>query len=422
METHIFIPSKKKDVFYCKLCQKLSYKEIISQSNFKYDIKLNMDPLTLKFVSFSSVANYNLANHIKYLEHKRIGISFINSLINLYGLKSMILYKAISLMDQIYLENEVSIDNIETISIICIFLALQFNECCLPYNNENNFTKEENDIFFHSFLGNNKLKRNKSNINGFFHYVKKKVRNFRYWEVLCLKYLNYDLRKSSAYDYLLLFFKLGIFFCKEKIDVMNRLTNCLNILDYVINDIKSCNYSQYTLAMSIIKVAFEFDKFFDKNIFKMIYGVDLSKKKYNDCSKMIENILSMIINNKYNNLKDNVINCTKLYNFIYFSNVKYFNNNNKLLFYLCEDDKNLVEKKINNIINYVNIIKKFFIDSNVKNGDNKKFEQLNHLSKGIVNNKIIHHTNNMINNQNILNNYNICFQNSFNGFIANSFM
>ena len=178
METHIFIPSKKKDIFYCKLCQKLSYKEIISQSNFKYDIKLNMDPLTLKFVSFSSVANYNLANHIKYLEHKRIGISFINSLINLYGLKSMILYKAISLMDQIYLENEVSIDNIETISIIWIFLALQFNECCLPYNNENNFTKEENDIFFHSFLGNNKLKRNKSNINGFFHYVKNKSKKF----------------------------------------------------------------------------------------------------------------------------------------------------------------------------------------------------------------------------------------------------
>ena len=57
-------------------------------------------------------------------------------------------------MDQIYLENEVSIDNIETISSICIVLALKFNECCLSYSNKNNFTKDENDIVYHSFLGN----------------------------------------------------------------------------------------------------------------------------------------------------------------------------------------------------------------------------------------------------------------------------
>ena len=73
-------------------------------------------------------------------------------------------------------------------------------------------------------------------------YIRKRVVDFRYWEIICLKYLNYDLRKSSAFDYLLLFFKLGIFFYEEKIDVINKLNNCLNILDYVVNDKKSCNY------------------------------------------------------------------------------------------------------------------------------------------------------------------------------------
>ena len=126
METHIFIPSSKRDILYCKKCQKLSYKGVISQSlQINFDIKLNMDPLTLKFVPFSKVTNYNLDNHVKYIQNKNIGISNIIYLINRFGLNSMILYKAISLMDQIYLENEISIDNIKTISTICIFLVLR---------------------------------------------------------------------------------------------------------------------------------------------------------------------------------------------------------------------------------------------------------------------------------------------------------
>ena len=38
-----------------------------------------------------------------------------------------------------------------------------------------------------------------------------------YLEIIELGFckLNYDLRKYSAYDYLILFFQLGIFFCEE---------------------------------------------------------------------------------------------------------------------------------------------------------------------------------------------------------------
>ena len=395
METHIFIPSSKKDILYCKKCQKLSYKGVISQSlQINFEIKLNMDPLTLKFVPFSKVTNYNLDNHVKYIQNKNIGISNIIYLINRFGLNSMILYKAISLMDQIYLENEISIDNIKTISTICIFLVLQFNECCKLYNNIDFFNK--NEIIFHSFFGNNILNQNKPNIKGFFQYIKKNVNNFNYWEILCLKYLNYDLRKSSAYDYLLLFFRLGIFFCKEKIDVNSKFNFCLEILDYIINDSKICDFSQYILAMSIIKVAFEFEKNFDKNIFKVIYGVDLCKKKYIDCSNMVKSVLSLKIQNQinynnYNYILNIIYQNNYISNFPYISNIL---NNNEISFYLSQLQNNKNEEGESNKLKSINTSPKFFIDSYVNQEGNKKF------NFGIFN------INNIVNNNKIINNNN----------------
>ena len=396
MESHIFIPSSKQGIFYCKRCQKLSYKGIISQSlAFKFNIKLNMDPLTLKLVPFTKITNYKLDNHIAYIKNKTKGISNIIYLINHFGLNSMILYKAINLMDQIYLENKISIDNINTISTICIFLSIQFNECCKLYNKYDYYNK--NEIIFHSSFGNNKLNKNKPNINGFFQYIKNNINNFKYWEVLCLKYLNYDLRKSSAYDYLLLFFRLGIIFYEEKIDVNSKFNICLEILDYIINDSKSCNFSQYILAMSIIKVAFEFEKYFDKNIFKIIYGVDLSKKKYIDCSNMIKNILSLKIQNNTNyNNNYNLLNIIYQNNFM--KNIPFMTNiinNNEIFFYLLQLQKNQNEEEKANNIEYINTSLKFFIDSYINIQGNKKFYFGNfNLNNNIVNsNKIINNNN-----------------------------
>ena len=396
MENHIFIPSSKQGIFYCKRCQKLSYKGIISQSlTFKFNIKLNMDPLALKFIPFTKITNYKLDNHVAYIKNKAKGISNIIYLINHFGLNSMILYKAISLMDQIYLENEISIDNINTISTMCIFLSIQFNECCKLYNKYDYYNK--NEIIFHSSFGNNKLNKNKPNINGFFQYIKNNINNFKYWEVLCLKYLNYDLRKSSAYDYLLLFFRLGIIFNEEKIDVNSKFNICLEILDYIINDSKSCNFSQYILAMSIIKVAFEFEKYFDKNIFKIIYGVDLSKKKYIDCSNMIKNILSLKIQNNAN-YNNNYYLLNIIYQNNFMKNIPFMTNiinNNEIFFYLLQLQKNKNEEEKANNIEYINTSLKFFIDSYINIQGNKKFDFGNfNLNNNIVNsNKIINNNN-----------------------------
>ena len=56
MHNHIFIPSSKKDICYCKICQQLSYKGIPSQSlPLKNNSKFSIDPLNFKFKPFSSI-------------------------------------------------------------------------------------------------------------------------------------------------------------------------------------------------------------------------------------------------------------------------------------------------------------------------------------------------------------------------------
>lgn len=74
------------------------------------------------------------------------------------------------------------------------------------------------------------------------------------------------------------FFKLGIFFCEKEINIIEKLNYCLKILDLIVINKNSCCFNEYTFAMSIIKLAMGNDYFFDKKIFKYIYGVDLSKK------------------------------------------------------------------------------------------------------------------------------------------------
>ena len=158
-----------------------------------------MDPLTLKFKPNSIVANYQCQNHIKYLELKKIGISKIKNLVHNFGLKSSVLYKAINFMNQIFLENQISTESIESIASICVLLVTEFNECCSPSISEEIITKNENDILYHSHINNvsfcndtNKrnnelvkedLIKHKTNISGLFHYIKKNVYNYKYWQV-----------------------------------------------------------------------------------------------------------------------------------------------------------------------------------------------------------------------------------------------
>ena len=417
MHSHIFAPSVKKDIYYCKICCKLSYKDNYCQelpfnSSYKYDI----DPLTFKFKPVSVVANYKCENHIKYLESKKIGITKIKNLVHNFGLKSMIFYKAINFMNQIFLENQIAIENIENIASLCVLLITVFHECCLPSISEELMTKNENNIFYQSHIKNvsfcndvnkrnNELVReesirHKTNIRGLFHYIIKNVNNYKYWEVFCLKKINYDLGKYSSYDYLILFFELGIFFCKEKINILDLLKYCINILDFITNDKRACDYSQYTLAMSIINVALENNSFFDKSVFKYIYGVDLSKKKYINCSQMIKNILllSYNINNSINLCNNNNLFNQELLINLYLESLR-----NKINNKFIKNKEEVKNKKSNHNNNNQNNVKnQFFI-----NGHNFCLNQLSY----IINNNNIIINNNFFNNNININNSNIYYKN-----------
>jgi len=190
MHNHKFAQSSKKDICYCITCQNLSYKGTLSKSLLINSVNFNIDPLKLKFIPFSTENKNKMESHTKYLENRRTGISKIYNLINTFGIKSMIFYKAICLMDHIYLKNDVSIDDIEIIASVCVLLAIKYNECNKSYIKEDNLTKNENYVYFLSYAENNeKISKIITNIKGLFLYMKKNVNNFQYWEILCLQYL-----------------------------------------------------------------------------------------------------------------------------------------------------------------------------------------------------------------------------------------
>ena len=271
MRSHEFIKTLKTDIKYCKYCGCLSYKNTPSiTSSCSKTTRYSADPLTLKYKPISLKPNYDLPSHQNYIVYRIIGISKIKNIVYNFGLNKLITYKAIGLMDQIYLNNEVNIKNIETIAYICILISVQFNECC-------NIKNDQNDA----------LKNNKKHFRDLLHFIKHEIKDLNYWEILCLKYLNYDLGKYTAYDYLLLFFDLGIIFTNDNIDISNDKKKCIFILDTIINDSRICYYSHYILALSVIYLVFEKNRYFNKIYLKNIYGIDLDKEKYNICKNKI---------------------------------------------------------------------------------------------------------------------------------------
>ena len=207
----------------------------------------------------------------------------------------MFIHKAIGFMDQIYINNHnTPIEYIETIAVLCLLLSIEFNYYCHNSNiNSLNQNKIQNYSIDFSYI-NNKL-YSVNNIKNMHKYLMEKIDNLMYWEIFCLKKLDYNLSKYSAFDYINLFFELGIVFCKKNIDIINIYDNCINLLEILINQYKICKYNQYIIAMSIIYIKFNNNIYFDKRTFKHIYGVDFSKQKYKSCINEIINIVNNLI-------------------------------------------------------------------------------------------------------------------------------
>ena len=267
----------------------------------------------------------------------------------------MIIHKAIGLLDQIYLNNkDISIENIEIISSICLLLAFEFNNCCCIIDKNESIRKINNSSNF-SFINNTFLYVN--NIIAMYQYLIKEIKNIKYWQIFCLKNLDYNLNKYSSFDYLNLFFGLGIIFTKENIDILSLYDYCFYLLDILINQYTICKYNQYTVAMSIIYLKFNNCIYFNDKTFKYIYGVDFSKQKYKSCISEINQIISNLYNinfyyiplNNYQNINNNDNN--------YNINRDIINKNilnNYLIFYI-----NNIKQKINNGNNKY-LIREFF--------------------------------------------------------------
>jgi hypothetical protein len=207
-----------------------------------------------------------------------------------------------------------------------------------------------------------------------------KIDNLMYWEIFCLKKLDYNLGKYSAFDYINLFFGLGIVFSKKNIDIINIYDSCVNLLEILINQYKICKYNQYIIAMSIIYIKFNNNIYFDKRIFKYIYGVDFSKQKYKSCINEIINIVNDLYNFGYYNISSSIHNenVNNMIN-IYFSNIKaikkditgdvFKNNYNNIIGNKIIENESLIKELF---IQYFSLLEKRKINNNYINISNNK--------------------------------------------------
>ena len=294
--SHEFKESIKSDVKYCITCGCLSYKNIpgkrISSDNFNI---MRIDPLILKYSPVSLKFNPSSMYHINYIAHRKFGVLKIFEISKRFELSKVITFKAIGLMDKIYINNgnKMPIEYLEKISLACVLLSFQFNNY---YAIETKCQKNINNALI------NRRCRYRSRINDCYQYIKEEIKDVKYWQIICLKSLNYNLSDYTALDYIYLFFHLGISFSLENdYEFYNKYSSCLNILDIIVNNNNICKYNQYVVALSIININFNSDKTFSKSIFKYIYGVDFSKRKYKFCSneilKMINEFYCLNCNN-----------------------------------------------------------------------------------------------------------------------------
>ena len=279
MHMHNNIKTKKEKISYCSICSILSYDNIPLLSIPSMTTKnLSLNPFELKFRPFMFNIKEQNSNKIQYLKNRKNIINFLKIQSNFFSFPKIIFYKALSNLDFIYLNNNLPVEMIEKNSLICLYLTLKFNERCIN-NNLLDFTNFKSNIINIEF--------------------------FKQSEILCLKCLDYDLGKYSTFDYINLFFSLGIIYSnqiKRNIDINKLYYTCLNYLDFIIEDNNSLNFSSYILALSIIKFVIENNNFFNSEIFYKIYGVDFKKEKYILCEKFLNLIL-------YNNIQNS--NCSK---------------------------------------------------------------------------------------------------------------
>ena len=177
---HRFLQSKKENISYCKDCGTICFNKITLLSIPSNLIRIfSIDPFFLKFKPNKYNIDVNNNYIIAYLNKRKYAINFLKIVCNIFSLSNEIFHKSLSYLDYIYLNNNIVINLIEKILLVCIYFAVEFNDCYSLNNTQNDLER------FDSFIKSKDLKEIK---------------------ILSLKCLNYDLGKYSILDYMDLFF------------------------------------------------------------------------------------------------------------------------------------------------------------------------------------------------------------------------
>ena len=285
---HKFVQGSKNEIDFCIKCGILSYKSIPSLSVVSLTkTSISYDPLLLKFKSSKFSIDFSNNYILSYLLIRKNAVNFINKQSLFFQIPKNLVYKAINYLDLIYINNTISFDLMPKISITCLLLAIQFNTCCTINSN--------------------------IDLKNFNTYIKN-IKNITEIEILCLKWLDYNLGMYDSYDYIDLFFSIGFIFPSNQIciDISTLYYKCINCLDIIFNDKFFLYFTSYTMALSLIKIVCQYHNCFDNEIFKKIYSINFQKEKYIKCEQYILGILSNHFSfSLYKNLKvftDNLAN------------------------------------------------------------------------------------------------------------------
>ena len=285
---HKFVQGSKNEIAFCIKCGILSYKSIPSLSVVSLTkTSISYDPLLLKFKSSKFSIDFSNNYIMSYLSIRKNVVNFINKQSLFFQIPKNLVYKAINYLDLIYINNTISFDLMPKISITCLLLAIQFNTCCTINSN--------------------------IDLKNFNSYIKN-IKNITEIEILCLKWLDYNLGMYDSYDYIDLFFSIGFIFPSNQIciDISTLYYKCINCLDIIFNDKFFLYFTSYTMALSLIKIVCQYHNCFDNEIFKKIYSINFQKEKYIKCEQYILGILSNHFSfSLYKNLKvftDNLAN------------------------------------------------------------------------------------------------------------------
>ena len=226
-----------------------------------------------------------------YLRYRKMILNLLQKLTKIFDANEIIFYQCLFYMDYIFshkMKPEISENEI-------IYYLIGYFLCSFKMRETD---KEEPS--FNSFM---KIKEN----------ILLSKRKIAYYEILCLKSINYNLYSYSAYDWIVKLISIGIVFNCEIdnknyiikikghrhsiINIINKYTlKILLILTLKNNFIK---YSPIFIAFSIIQISRE--RFFDRNLInhdlfnKLIHLYGINADDYKKCYEE----LKVIVANNY---------------------------------------------------------------------------------------------------------------------------